>query len=73
MLKKARTAIRANDPGARVVLAGLADASWKVLNTVYKAGGRRSFDVATINIFTGPPRLRHGRGAPHPPRHEAPP
>ncbi len=55
MLKKARTAIRANDPGARVVLAGLADASWKVLNTVYKAGGRRSFDVATINIFTGRP------------------
>ena len=55
LLKKAKTAIDSVDPGARVVLAGYADASWKVLNATYKAGGKNAFDVATINIFTGRP------------------
>jgi polysaccharide biosynthesis protein PslG len=55
LLEKSRQAIKANDPGARVVLAGFADASWKVLANAYDAGARGAFDVATINIFTGRP------------------
>jgi len=55
LLRAAKSAIRAEDPGARVVLAGFADASWKMLNAAYKAGARGAFDVATINLFTGNP------------------
>ena len=55
LLKAARTAIKSVDPGARVVLAGFADASWKVLTAAYRAGARGAFDVATINLFTGKP------------------
>jgi hypothetical protein len=55
LLRAARTAIKSADPGARVVLAAFADASWKVLTAAYKAGARGAFDVATINIFTGKP------------------
>lgn len=55
LLKQAYRAVKAADPGARVVLAGLADASWRELRRVYAAGARRYFDVATINIFTARP------------------
>ena len=55
LLRAARNAIRPADPGARVVLAAFADASWKVLTAAYKAGARGAFDVAAINIFTGRP------------------
>ena len=55
LLKAARSAIKSADPGARVVLAGFADASWKVLTAAYRAGARGAFDVATINLFTGRP------------------
>jgi hypothetical protein len=47
--------IRAEDPGAKIVLAGLADASWRVLSRAYSGGVRGAFDVASINIFTGRP------------------
>jgi hypothetical protein len=55
LLRQARTAIKAVDPGATIVLAGFADASWRVLSKAYAAGARGQFDVATINIFTGRP------------------
>ena len=55
LLKAARRAIKSADPSARVVLAGFADASWKVLTAAYKAGVRGAYDVATINLFTGNP------------------
>jgi len=55
LLKAAKRVIRTADPGARVVLAGFADASWRVLGEVYDAGARGAFDVATINLFTGKP------------------
>ena len=55
LLRAAKNAIRSADPGARVVLAGFADASWKVLSEAYRAGARGAFDVATINLFTGKP------------------
>jgi Beta-galactosidase len=55
LLGQARRAIKNADPGATVVLAGLADASWRVLAKLYRNGARRKFDVAAINIFTGRP------------------
>jgi len=55
LLRPTNRAIKAFDPGARVVLAGFADASWKVLARAYEAGARGAFDVATINLFTGRP------------------
>ncbi|MEA2364998.1 MAG: polysaccharide biosynthesis protein PslG [Thermoleophilaceae bacterium] len=55
LLGQARRAIKAVDPGAKVVLAGLADASWRLLAKLYHHGVRGKFDVAAINIFTGRP------------------
>ena len=55
LLRQSKVAIEAIDPGATIVLAGFADASWKVLNAAYRAGGRGAFDVVSINIFTGRP------------------
>jgi Beta-galactosidase len=55
LLKESKRAIESVDRGATVVLAALADASWKTLTQLYRAGVRRSFDVATINIFTSRP------------------
>jgi hypothetical protein len=55
LLRQSKQAIEAVDPGAKIVLAGFADASWKVLNAAYKAGARGAFDVIAINIFTGRP------------------
>lgn len=55
LLRASHRAIKIADPGARVVLAAFADASWRVLSEAYKAGARGSFDVASINLFTGNP------------------
>src|SRR5919198_86667 len=55
LLRQAKLAIRTEDPGAQIVLAGLADASWRVLSRAYGGGIRGAFDVASINIFTGRP------------------
>jgi hypothetical protein len=55
LLRESKRAIEAVDPGATIVLAALADASWKVLTKLYRAGVRGSFDVAAINIFTARP------------------
>jgi hypothetical protein len=55
LLQTSKDAIESVDPGARIVLAGFADASWRVLAKAYQAGARGAFDVATINIFTGRP------------------
>jgi Beta-galactosidase len=55
LLKASKVAIEDVDPGARIVLAGFADASWRVLAKAYRAGARGAFDVATINLFTGRP------------------
>jgi len=55
LLRQARSAIRLVDPGAKIVLAGFADASWRVLAKAYAAGARGLFDVAAINVFTGRP------------------
>jgi hypothetical protein len=52
LLLAARFAIRAADPGAKVVLAGFANRSWDLLDQVYAAGGRGAFDVAAIHPYT---------------------
>ncbi|MEA2421538.1 MAG: polysaccharide biosynthesis protein PslG [Thermoleophilaceae bacterium] len=52
LLRGARDAIRAVDPGARIVLAGLANKSWTALSKIYKAGGGPLFDVAAFHPFT---------------------
>jgi hypothetical protein len=67
LLRDARDAIRAADPGARVVLAGLTNSSWISLRSLYKLGGiRGAFDVAALNAYTREPKnlveiVRRGR------------
>jgi Beta-galactosidase len=55
LLKESRRAIKSVDRGAKIVLAALADASWKLLTQLYRAGARGSFDAVAINIFTSGP------------------
>jgi hypothetical protein len=55
LLRASKKAIEDIDPGARIVIGGLADASWRVLSTAYRAGARGAFDTAAINIFTAKP------------------
>jgi hypothetical protein len=55
MLRGARAGLRAADPKARVVLAGLPNKSWAALRSIYAAGGRRSFDVVALHPYTGKP------------------
>jgi Beta-galactosidase len=55
LLRESKRTIKSIDPGATVVLAALADASWRVLTKLYRAGVRGTFDVAAINIFTARP------------------
>jgi hypothetical protein len=52
LLRAARTAVHAADPGAKVVLAGFANRSWDLLAQVYAAGGRGAFDIAAIHPYT---------------------
>jgi hypothetical protein len=56
LLRAARRALRRADPGSRVVLAGLPNFSWSALRTIYRAGGRRAFDVVALHPYTGRPR-----------------
>lgn len=55
MLRGARAGLRAADPNARLVLAGLPNRSWADLRSIYKAGGRKSFDVVALHPYTGKP------------------
>jgi hypothetical protein len=52
LLRRAHAAVKAADPGAKVVLAGLVGRSWEHLAEVYRRGGRRYFDMAAIHPFT---------------------
>jgi hypothetical protein len=56
LLKAAHAAIKAADPGAKVVLAGLPNESWVALRKVYRAGARRYFDAVALHPYTGKPR-----------------
>lgn len=55
LLHAAHDALKLADPGCRVVLAGLPQASWTELEKVYKAGGRPYFDVADVHPYTQKP------------------
>jgi hypothetical protein len=52
LLQASRNEIKAVDPGARILLAGLPNKSWSALEAIYKAGGQPLFDVATFHPFT---------------------
>lgn len=56
LLRAGRAAIKGVDPGARIVLAGLANVSWADLEDVYRVrGARRLFDMVAIHPYTKPP------------------
>lgn len=53
MLRAAHDAIKGADPGATVVLAGMPNASWDALDTIYQVpGARRLFDAVAVHPFT---------------------
>ncbi len=57
LLATAHSAIRAADPGAKVVLAGLADFSWRYLAQIYRVPGARGlFDIVALHPYTGQPQ-----------------
>ena len=55
LLRAARRAIRAADPRAVVVLAGLVGRSWETLRLLYAAGARGQFDAVSLHPYTGRP------------------
>ena len=56
LLKAAAGAIRRADPGAKVVLAGIPNYSWKALETIYRIpGARAAFDVVALHPYTAKP------------------
>lgn len=58
LIRATHNAVKAADPSAKIVLAGLANYSWQYLANVYKAfgRGRRLFDVVAIHPFSANPR-----------------
>jgi hypothetical protein len=57
LLRTAHRALHAADRGATVVLAGLPNVSWEALRSIYRAGGRGSFDAIALHPYTGTPSL----------------
>ena len=52
LLKLAYPTVKQADPGAKVVLAGLANASWEEIEALYDRGGvKGSFDVVGIHYY----------------------
>lgn len=57
LLRAAHRAIKAADPGAKVVLAGLANFSWLALSKIYAVhGANKLFDVLAVHPYTKLPR-----------------
>ena len=54
-LRAAAASIRAADPGATIVMAGLSNDSWNALAELYGAGARGAFDVVAIHPYTAQP------------------
>jgi len=52
LLRTARAAVKAADPSAKIVLAGLTNRSWVDLRRVYRAGGGHLFDMAAVHPFS---------------------
>lgn len=56
LLAAAHAALKAADPNAKIVLAGLADFSWEYLAQIYAVpGASRLFDVVAIHPYTARP------------------
>jgi hypothetical protein len=56
LLGAAHSAIKRADRGARVVLAGVPNFSWQVLNSIYRVRGSRGlFDVVDVHPYTKRP------------------
>lgn len=56
LLKRANSALKTADPGAKTILAGLPNESWKAIKAIYDAGGRGSFDIVALHPYTGIPK-----------------
>lgn len=57
LLAAARAALKSADPGAKVVLAGLANYSWRYLAKIYRVpDAKRLFDIVAIHPYTAQPR-----------------
>jgi hypothetical protein len=54
-LRAAAGSIRAADPGATIVMAGLSNESWTALAAIYAAGARGAFDAVAIHPYTALP------------------
>jgi arabinogalactan endo-1,4-beta-galactosidase len=53
LLRASRTAIKAADPSAKIVLAGLANFSWRYLADIYAVHGARNlFDIVGVHPYT---------------------
>jgi hypothetical protein len=55
LLRETRRALRRVDRRATLVLGGLVNRSWVALESVYRAGGRRLFDVVAVHPFSRGP------------------
>ena len=55
LLRAAYPAVKGADPGATVVMAGLANFSWRDLERPTQGGGELRFDVAAVHPFSGRP------------------
>ncbi|HEY7619522.1 MAG TPA: hypothetical protein VH834_07100 [Solirubrobacteraceae bacterium] len=56
LLNTTYAAIKRADPGATVVMAGMANFSWRDLSRLFRKGGRKlRFDVAAAHPFSGRP------------------
>src|SRR5947209_19570420 len=53
LLQSAHAAVKNADPGATVVAGALTNFSWNDIDALYRAGGRRYFDVAALDPYTG--------------------
>jgi len=55
LLRVTRAAIKSVDGRARIVHAGTDSKAWLYLRSIYRAGGRRLFDVFAVHPFTDTP------------------
>ncbi len=56
LLKAADKALKKADRGAKTILAGLPNESWKAMEAIYDAGARGAFDVIALHPYTGKPK-----------------
>ena len=56
LLRAAHSAVSRADSGARVVLAGVPNFSWQILNAIYRVrGARGAFDIVDVHPYTKQP------------------